>query len=42
MTIRGISTNLYDFNKKLKVAIKNGCIFNLINKLTVKFYSHFP
>ena len=42
MTIRGKSTNLYDLNKKLNVAIKNGCIFNRINKLTVKCYSHFP
>ena len=42
MTTSGISTNLYDLNKELNVAIKNGCIFNRINKLTVKFYSHFP
>ena len=32
--------NLYEKNKKLKVARQNGFIINQINKLTIKNYSH--
>ena len=31
--------NLYDSNRKLKIARQRGFIFNQINKLTTKFYS---
>ena len=31
---------LYELNKKLKLAQQKGFIFNQINKLTIKFYSH--
>ena len=40
LTIIGKSMNLYDLNKNLKVARHNGFIFNQINKLTLKIYSH--
>ena len=40
MTISGKSMNLYELNKKLTVARQNGFMFNQINKLTKKFYSH--
>ena len=40
LTISGKSMNLYDLNKKLKVARQNGFIFNQINNLEIKFYSH--
>ena len=39
-TISGKSMNLYELNKKLTVAKQNGFMFNQINKLTIKFYSH--
>ena len=32
--------NLHELNKKLTVARQNDFIFNQINKLTIKFYSH--
>ena len=31
---------VYELNKKLTVARQNGFIFNQINNLTIKFYSH--
>ena len=31
---------LYELNKKLTVARQNGFIFNQINKLSIKIYSH--
>ena len=40
LTISDKSTKLYELNKKLVVARQNGFIFNQINKLTIKFYSH--
>ena len=39
MTISGKSMNLYELNKKLKVARPNGFTFNQENKLTIKLYS---
>ena len=36
----GKSMNLYDLNRKLKIARQNGFIFNQINKLIIKIYSH--
>ena len=33
------SMNLYELNKKFKVAPQNGFIFNQTNKLTIKIYS---
>ena len=36
----GKSINLYDLIKKLKVARQNGFVFNQINKLIIKIYSH--
>ena len=41
LTISDESMNLYELNKKIKVARHNGFIFNQINKLTINFYSHF-
>ena len=40
LTISGKSMNLYELNKKLTVARQTGFMFNQINKLTIKFYSH--
>ena len=40
LTISGKSMNLYELNRKLTVAGKNGLIFSQINKLIIKFYSH--
>ena len=40
LTISGTSMNLYELNKKLPVARQNDFVFNQINKLTIKFYSH--
>ena len=40
LTISGKSMDLYELNKKLTVARQNGFLFNQINKLTRKFYSH--
>ena len=40
LTISGKSMNLYELNKKLTVARQNGCMFNQINDLSLKFYSH--
>ena len=40
LTISDKSMNFHDLNKKLTVARQNGFIFNQINKLTIKFYSH--
>ena len=40
LRISGIRRNLYKLDKELKVAGHNGYIFNRINKLTVKIYSH--
>ena len=40
LTNMGKSMNLYDLNKKLKVVRQNGFIFNQINKLIIKIYSH--
>ena len=40
LTISGKSMKLFDLNKKLKVARQKLFIFNQINKLTKKFYSH--
>ena len=39
-TISDKSMNLYELLKKLTVARQNGFIFDQINKLTKKFYSH--
>ena len=39
-TISDKSMNLYELNKKLTVARQNGFLFNQVNKLTIKFYSH--
>ena len=36
----GKSMKLYKLNKELKDAIQNGFLFNQINNLTIKFYSH--
>ena len=38
LTVSDKSMNLYELNKKLKVARHNGFIFNQINKLTIKFF----
>ena len=40
LTISDKSMNLYELNKKLTVARENGFIFNQINKLSIKIYSH--
>ena len=40
MTISGKCENLYEINKKLIVARKNGLIFNQRNKLTINIPSH--
>ena len=40
ITISDKSMGLYELNKKLTVARQNSFIFNQINKLTIKFYSH--
>ena len=40
LTIIGKTMNLYKINKELKVVSQNGFIFNQINRLTTKFYSH--
>ena len=40
LTISGESMSLCELNKKLTVARHNGFMFNQINKLTIKFYSH--
>ena len=40
LTISGKSMNLYELNKKLTVARQNGFMFNQINNLSLKFYSH--
>ena len=40
LTINGKSVNLYELNRKSKVARQNGFTYNPINKLTTKFCSH--
>ena len=40
LTISDRSMNLYELKKKLTVARQNGFIFNQINKLSIKFFSH--
>ena len=40
LTISGKSMNLYELNKKLTVARQNGFMFNQINNLSLKLYSH--
>ena len=40
MIISGKSMNFYELNKKITVARPNGFIYNQINKLTTKIYSH--
>ena len=40
MTSSGKGMDRFDLNKKLNVATENGFLFNQINKLTMKFYSH--
>ena len=40
ITISDESMNLFELNKKLTVARQRGYIFNQINKLTIKIYSH--
>ena len=40
LTIIGEGMNLYELNKKLTVARQNGFVFNQINNLSLKFYSH--
>ena len=40
LTISDKSMNLYELNKKLTIARQNAFIFNQINKLSIKFYSH--
>ena len=39
-TISDKNMGLYELNKKLATARQRGFIFNQINKLTIKFYSH--
>ena len=39
ITISDESINLFELNKKLKLARQRGFIFNQINKLTIKLYS---
>ena len=39
-TISDRSMGMYELNKKLTHARKNGYIFNQINKLTIKIYSY--
>ena len=39
-TISDKSTGMYELNQKLTVDRQNGFIFNQINKLSSKFYSH--
>ena len=41
LTIICKSMGLFELNKKLNVAKQNGFIFNQINKLAIKFFSHF-
>ena len=40
LTIGDASMILYELNKKLIVARQNAFIFNHLNKLTLKLYSH--
>ena len=40
LTISGKNLGLYDLNKKITLARERGCIFNQINKLTIKIYSN--
>ena len=40
LTISDKNLGLYDLNKKLTPARQRGFIFNQINKLTIKKYSH--
>ena len=40
LTISDESMNLFELNKKLTLARQRGFIFNQINKLTIKIYSH--
>ena len=40
LTNSGKFMNMFQKNKKLTVARQNGFMFNHINKLTIKFYSH--
>ena len=40
LTISGKSRSFYELNKKLAVARQNGFMFNQINKISIKFYSH--
>ena len=39
-TISDKSMGMYELNKKLSVARQRGCIYNHINKLTIKIYSN--
>ena len=39
-TISDKSTGMYELNKKLSVARQRGCIYNHINKLTIKCFSN--
>ena len=36
----GMSMGMYEINKKLSIARRNGFIFERINKLTIKIYSN--
>ena len=40
LTIIGESMGMYELNKKLSIARRNGFKFNQINKLTIKIYSN--
>ena len=40
LTISGKSMNSYELIKKLTVVRQNGSMFNQINNLSLKFYSH--
>ena len=40
MIISGKSMHCFELNKKLTIARQKGFMFNQINKLTIKFYSH--
>ena len=39
-TVSGKKMNLYDLNNKFKIARERGFIFNHINRVTIKCYSH--
>ena len=40
LTISGKSKTLYELNNKSRVAKQNGFLFNQLDKLTIKIYSH--